>query len=357
MLTCYHEGVRVAGLILVLCAACVFDGSGLPADTPFDAAGGDTDSAGWVDLVLTPDSSGIDLPDMGDADMHIVADQASIDSQPKPDLPPADTLPTSKFGTPTAIAKLNSGQTDDDPSLTADMLEIFFDSSRSGGKGGGDIWTSTRTKLSSPWSTPKPASVLNSSDGETTPEVTPDGLAIYFSSHRPGGKGSGDIYRSTRASRSAGWTTPKLVAPLNSSDGDYAPTVSQDRRFIFMSSVRPGKGDFDLYTATRANASAPWSAPKLRADLDTQHVETDPWYNTARTVLYFATDRPGGKGGWDIWWATRNNPGVPFTNLAPVPELNSPQGDSDVWLSPDQKVVYLSSNRNGNTDLFIAVRK
>jgi hypothetical protein len=273
-----------------------------------------------------------------------------------PDIAPDSKPVTGPFSTPAPLTKLNAPDSDDDPTLTADMLEIFFDSKRPGGKGGGDIWTSTRGSLTGAWSTPINVGVLNTADGETTPEVSPDGLTIHFSSSRTGGLGSGDIYVATRASRTAPWSAPKHVKELCSADGDYAPTVSHDLKYMIMSSTRPGIGDFDLYTVTRAKVTDTWSAPALRNDLDTTYVETDPWYNKARTVIYFATDRPGGKGSWDIWRATRPTASGSFGAPAPVPELNSPQNDSDIWLSPDMSVAYLSSTRDGDCDLFIATR-
>ena len=85
-------------------------------------------------LGFDPAGSAGDAAGPGSADATAMADAA-------PDAPP----PTGPFGLAAPITELNSGD-DDDPTLTADMLEIVFDSGRTGGgaKGGGDLWTATR---------------------------------------------------------------------------------------------------------------------------------------------------------------------------------------------------------------------
>ena len=61
------------------------------------------------------------------------------------------------FGTPTNLGStVNSSSYDDCPEISADGLELYFHSIRPGGQGEGDIWMSTRTskqeiKSKMPW--------------------------------------------------------------------------------------------------------------------------------------------------------------------------------------------------------------
>jgi hypothetical protein len=89
--------------------------------------------------------------------------------------------------------------TDQGPTLRTDGREIFFFSTRSGGVGGADLWTSTRQSVHDPWSTPvNLASPLNSPAAEQQPSLSSDGRTLVFASSRSGGFGGTDIYMSTR---------------------------------------------------------------------------------------------------------------------------------------------------------------
>ena len=104
------------------------------------------------------------------------------------------------FGEPINLGSINSEAVDSGPSLSADGLELYFQSDRLGGQGGGDIWVTTRhTTDSEWWSTPQnlgPA--VNSPFGEGTPSISADGLTLFFGSNRPDGSGDFDLWMTTR---------------------------------------------------------------------------------------------------------------------------------------------------------------
>jgi hypothetical protein len=103
------------------------------------------------------------------------------------------------FGAPAPVGALNSAQDDFRPNLRRDGLEIFFDSNRGGGIGGLDIWTSTRTSLSDPWSSPANLGPgVNSAANDLRASLSWDGTTLYFGSFRAGGEGSQDLYVTTR---------------------------------------------------------------------------------------------------------------------------------------------------------------
>jgi hypothetical protein len=122
------------------------------------------------------------------------------------------------FGPPTLVEGLNTTFNDSRPNVRErDGLEIFFDSNRSGGIGGADLYTSTRASLSDPWSTPvNLGAVVNSSTTDQRPSLSWDGTALYFHSTRPGGSGGNDIWVTTRT-RLTGYVFPSAanVAGLN----------------------------------------------------------------------------------------------------------------------------------------------
>ena len=81
---------------------------------------------------------------------------------------------------------INSASQDGSPFLTADGLELYFWSARDGGYGGQDIYVTRRATRTSPWEAPTNLGVgVNTSDQESAPVVSPDGLELYFASTRP----------------------------------------------------------------------------------------------------------------------------------------------------------------------------
>ncbi|HEY3221563.1 MAG TPA: hypothetical protein VGJ80_12595 [Gemmatimonadales bacterium] len=90
--------------------------------------------------------------------------------------------------------------TDQGPTLRSDGREIFFFSTRPGGVGGADLWTSTRRSVHDPWTPPvNVGAPLNSPAAEQQPSLSSGGLTLLFASSRGGGFGGTDLWMSTRA--------------------------------------------------------------------------------------------------------------------------------------------------------------
>ncbi|PYP64355.1 MAG: hypothetical protein DMD37_02770, partial [Gemmatimonadetes bacterium] len=104
------------------------------------------------------------------------------------------------LGPATAVVELNHPTaTDQGVSLRKDSREIFFFSTRPGGSGGNDLWTSTRQSAHDAWSTPTNLGTpLNSSAADQQPSLSFDGRTLLFASNRAGGFGGTDIWMSTR---------------------------------------------------------------------------------------------------------------------------------------------------------------
>jgi Tol biopolymer transport system component len=102
---------------------------------------------------------------------------------------------------------VNSASPDGEHALHPDGTTLFFTSSRPGGLGGNDIWTSTSE--GGVWS--EPANLgepVNSASGELQPAFTQDGVAMYFTSDRDPEVGPA-IYRSILGAE--GRSSPELV--------------------------------------------------------------------------------------------------------------------------------------------------
>ena len=84
---------------------------------------------------------------------------------------------------------------------------------------------------------------INTKYNEHDPFVSPDGSYLIFSSNRPDGYGSNDLYISFR-NKEGTWNAPvNMGEDINSEDYDYCPILSPDGKYLFFSSSRSGNGD------------------------------------------------------------------------------------------------------------------
>jgi hypothetical protein len=107
--------------------------------------------------------------------------------------------PDGSFGPASLVPGVNTAANDSRPNVRKDGLEIFFDSQRVGGQGGFDIWSSSRESVLDDWTTPiNLGEDVNSPADEMRAFLSWDGTVLYFGSTRAGGMGSQDLYSTTR---------------------------------------------------------------------------------------------------------------------------------------------------------------
>jgi hypothetical protein len=97
---------------------------------------------------------------------------------------------------------------------------------------------------------------------------------------------------------------------VNSGFEDLAPHLSSDGLALYFASNRPDSvGGEDLWVSRRASRQEPWGpATNLGPVINTLANERSPALSRNRRLLFFATDRPGGSGGFDIWLSWRADP-------------------------------------------------
>jgi len=221
---------------------------------------------------------------------------------------------------------------------------------------------------SSDWSAPvNLGEVVNSGFADQNPDISRDGLSLYFASDRPGGFGGLDIWVARRASANDPWGPPQNLGPdINTPFTDNSPALSPDGRQLIFFSDRPGGfGGTDIYVSRRRNKQDDlgWGpAQNLGSGVNTVDGERGPEYfknpKTGIVTLYFNSNRPGGKGGNDIYASTRQPDGT-FGPAVLVEELNSPADDQALAIRRDGLELIIASNREGTLgglDLFVATR-
>jgi hypothetical protein len=91
--------------------------------------------------------------------------------------------------------------------ITADGKKLYFHSARPGGKGGYDIWVST--KLNGEWSSPVNVEVVNSPHSDGWPFVSTDGMELWFTRS----VGAPELWRSKKVN--GAWAEPEqMFAPF-----------------------------------------------------------------------------------------------------------------------------------------------
>ena len=227
------------------------------------------------------------------------------------------------WGAPVNLGPMvNSALADASACISADGLELYFNSNRPGGSGGDDIWVTTRPTKNEEWDMPvNLGPIVNSSSSDLGPWVSSDNLELYFQSNRSGGHGSTDIWVSRRATQDETWGSPVNLGPVvNSSASEAFPCLSSDGLILFFSEdagapIRPGGlGNVDMWMTRRASVLDSWSTPvNLGPIVNTSRLDAGPRISPDGFTLYFASERPGGYGGtWgDIWQA----PIIPIVDL------------------------------------------
>lgn len=248
------------------------------------------------------------------------------------------------YGVQNLGSAINTAGAESGPSLSSDGLTLYFNSDRSGGLGGQDLYMTTRANRSDPWGKPvNLGPVVNSTFGEINPNISSDGLSLFFSDVegdgapvRPGGKGGPDIWVSTRASVSDPWGPPVNVGtPVNGAWTDGSPDISNDGLLLFLNYYRGDNTFFDVYVATRKTPQDPWNAPvSLGAPVNTNTWEGNAELSADGRTLYFVSCcRPGGHGATDIWQVA----------IDPIADLN---GDGKV----DERDVQIMTESFGTND-------
>jgi hypothetical protein len=118
-------------------------------------------------------------------------------------------------------------------------------------------------------------------------------------------------YGSRRPTETFGeWSPPVNVGPpLNTAYNDNYGVLSRDELTIYFTSDRPGGlGVEDLWFATRESVDSPWEDPQnMGAPINSSLADSLPFLSPNEHVLYFHSTRDGGCGQGDIWMTRRRN--------------------------------------------------
>ncbi len=200
------------------------------------------------------------------------------------------------------------------------------------------------------WSTPVRVDELSTDGVDDSPEISFDGLTIRISSDR---NGLVDIYRSTRANRTAAWSTPVRVPELSSPGGDYA--AAPDRGDLRVVLTRFLDGSAELLEARRSSAGGLWESPTLVSELNTPAgYEADAALGESGLRIFYVSDVGGGQR--DVVSARRSALDQPFVPDVPIEGVNTGDNEEDPWISEDLATIFFVSDAGGAKHIYTATR-
>ena len=256
-----------------------------------------------------------------------------------------------KFKITNLGSAINSEYDEHSPVVTADESMIIFTSNRPGtgnqkspdGLFNEDIYYSEWRE--GKWlSAMNIGKKINTTANDASVSVSADGRTLI--AYRNDGV-SGDLYISVFGND--GWSKlRKLPKPVNSSYNETHGTFTEDGRTIYFASDRPGGiGGKDIYVS-RKLPTGEWGKPQnLGPAINTPDDEDSPFIHSDGKTLYFASEGHNSMGGFDVFYSSKNDSGVWAKPVNVGYPVNTPSDDLFYIPTADGQRVYYASKRKG----------
>lgn len=222
--------------------------------------------------------------------------------------------------------------------VSSNGLVLVFDSSRNQKVSSADLFMSDRTNLTQPFGKAAAIAELNSTVSDGTPCLNAEGTALFF--YRTAKRNDSDLFTSRRRNRTATWESPGNLGPAcNSGALDSHPCLSDDGLVLFFGSNREGgRGGGDLWRMRRKTVDDPWEAPEnLGEGINTAGEEGAPdLAGDQRTLLFRRDER--------VFVAAPDAKGDLVVQLLEIP-VTGKLGSARIM--PDGRTLYFTSNCAG----------
>ena len=253
-------------------------------------------------------------------------------------------------------SEINSEFDDYGPVVNSDETEIIFTTRRRDGNINENVWDDNKPyedifvskKAGGKWEPAKNIGTsINTRFNNSNLTLSPNGNTLFIYKD---GVGEGDIFFSERQPDGS-WTAPKpLPGTINSPYRESSVSMTNDESIIYFASERPGGlGISDIYSA-RKNSKGAWSIIKnLGPGINTEYEEDSPYINYDGKTLYFSSMGRKGMGGRDLFKATlldveKNQWSEPENLGYPI---NTPDDDVFITGTSTPNRFYFASERAG----------
>ncbi len=281
----------------------------------------------------------------------------------------------SDWSTPAYFAAVNTAALEFANAISKDGLSFYFqrgDAASTDPAAREDIWVVQRPSRDEDWGEPRRLSDnVNSGANERAAFVSPDGHRLYFASDRPGGRGGLDLMVSWRPHvhedfGELGWQPARnlddLGSAVNTPGFESGPAIFRDDeagtvQLYFVSNPTGGQASADVYRSFQ-NDDGSFGTPMPVTELNSPSSEGRPYLRHDGLEIYFQSNRPTGKGGFDIWVSTRTATDQPWSAPESVPVVNTAANDLTPVLSWDGRTLFIASNRTGSGgEVFFSTRE
>lgn len=187
---------------------------------------------------------------------------------------------------------------------------------------------------------------VNTAFNEGAQNISQDGeMLVYTGCDFPNGRGSCDIYFSTR-SAGGGWTQPKNIGPaINTEVWESQPCLSPDKQTLYFVRATSDAGS-DIFYSTR-NAQGQWTlAERMGPHINTKGRETTPYLHADGQTLFFASDGHPGFGGLDLFYCRKQPDGSWGTPVNLGYPINTIEEESSLTVAADGVTAYFASERS-----------
>lgn len=200
---------------------------------------------------------------------------------------------------------------------------------------------------------------LNGPKHDVLQGFNPDGSVLFFTSLDRQGKGHLKV-DTFRVDEERSFLASVLDSPIHAGKGDSDVVMYGDSLLLFTSNSLGGYGGYDIFMLRRKKEG--WSLPiNMGPIINGPYNDKSPYLSKSGNVLYFASDRIEGYGGYDIFSATYGGESGKWTDPrnAGLP-INSPANDTHFSISNDGRIAYITSDRKGTrggSDIYRAIFK
>lgn len=244
-------------------------------------------------------------------------------------------------------SNINSGYTEYNPVVSADESILAYTSlrpvsSKTGEKVAEEILISYNK--TGTWSVPEKVEVATENNYGTA-GISADGqeMMVFIGDHS-----SGSIYKIQKEEN--GWSRPMPLGDnIHSKYMESTASMTPDNKTIYFASNRPGGyGGMDIYKSEKRPDGSWGKAENLGKAINTRANEDAPFIHPNKKMLFFTTDGHNGMGGNDIYkseltdgvWSEPKNMGYP---------INTTANDNYFTLIADGSRGYFSSDRKGGS--------
>lgn len=204
-----------------------------------------------------------------------------------------------------------------------------------------------------------PGFPLNSALPNSVCSLSPQDNRIVTINHfaKDGSMFKGFSYMDRKSDGSFSFPDPIYINDFHSNNPVVNISMSKDGDVIILSLDRPGGiGDADLYVSFKLKQDL-WSEPlNMGPMINSSYRDITPYLSEDKSKLFFASNRPGGPGGVDIYVSNRidytwTNWSSPSPLAAPI---NSASDDSNPAYVESSECIFFISRRDGTSDIFKA---